>query len=205
MTSKAGRPSSYTDEIAERVEIYALSDPRSGEIRYIGKANNAQKRLKSHLRDARHRDTPVYRWIRKLAREGFSPSVIVLASVQDDWQRVEVGFIAEGRSMGLRLLNVADGGNEPYCPPEVRAENARRAAKSRPAGIAKAMRWMELHLRMAPKHEKILQKTGIVEKRRSQLSAFNEKVKWHRRNGTIDALNAALIDYFNRIENRRAA
>jgi hypothetical protein len=109
------------------VEIYALSDPRTAEIRYIGKANDAKKRLKSHLRDARHRDTPVYRWIRKLAGDGLSPSLTVLASVETDWQRMEVGFIAEGRSMGLRLLNVADGGNEPYCPVETRRANGPKA------------------------------------------------------------------------------
>jgi hypothetical protein len=113
------------------VEIYALSDPRSGDIRYIGKANDAHKRLKSHLRDSRRRDTPVYRWIRKLAGEGFAPSLTILASVVDGWQRVERGFIAEARAMGINLLNVADGGDEPFCPVSVRAANGKRNAKSR--------------------------------------------------------------------------
>jgi hypothetical protein len=51
---------------SETAEIYGLLDPRDGKLRYIGKAVCAAKRLKSHLRDARKRDTPVYRWINEL-------------------------------------------------------------------------------------------------------------------------------------------
>jgi len=43
--------------------IYALTDPSTGEVRYIGKANDPSARLKSHLMDSRRRNTPVYRWI----------------------------------------------------------------------------------------------------------------------------------------------
>lgn len=53
----------------EQVQIYALRDPRDGNLRYIGKANNAEKRLKSHMKDSRHRKTPVYAWFRKLAAQ----------------------------------------------------------------------------------------------------------------------------------------
>lgn len=108
-------------------EIYALLCPESDEIRYIGKANDSQKRLKSHLKDSRTRKTPVYDWIRKLLSQGLSPKVKVL-EVADDWTTAERRLIALHRASG-RLLNVADGGDEPYCSKETRAENGRKVAK----------------------------------------------------------------------------
>lgn len=35
------------------IAIYALREPDTGEIRYIGKATDAMARFKSHMRDAR--------------------------------------------------------------------------------------------------------------------------------------------------------
>lgn len=118
------------------VEIYALRDPRDGSIRYIGKANDAEKRLKSHLRDARRRDTPVYRWIRLLGNVGMQPTLEVIdRPAADMWEASERRHIIEARERGDRLLNVADGGDEPGCSLEVRQANGRKVAASRDAKI----------------------------------------------------------------------
>lgn len=113
-----------------QAEIYALLDPRTDEVRYIGKANNAAKRLQTHLRDAHRRDTPVYRWMRKLLDLGMRPRVEVL-EVTADWREAEMRLIAVTRARGVRLLNVAEGGDQPYCAPEVRAANGRKVAALR--------------------------------------------------------------------------
>lgn len=106
-------------------EIYALKDPESGEIRYIGKANDSEKRLRSHLRDAKRRMTPVYCWIQKLAKDGKTPKLEVLLFCQKDaWPEYERILIAEYRVGGARLLNVADGGDEPAITTEQRRANA---------------------------------------------------------------------------------
>jgi hypothetical protein len=110
-------------------EIYALIDPRTGAIRYVGKANDSAKRLKTHIRASRSRNTPVYCWMRKLADIGLVPSVRVL-EVTDNWQEAERRLIDVLRARGELLLNVAEGGDEPYCSPEQRAENGRRTAAS---------------------------------------------------------------------------
>jgi hypothetical protein len=116
----------------QTVEIYALTDPDTAAIRYIGKANNSAKRLKSHLRDARRRDTPLYRWIRELLVEGRVPGVIVLNSGSEGtWKAREREAIADARANGTDLLNVADGGDQPFCSYEVRSENGRRVASLR--------------------------------------------------------------------------
>lgn len=114
--------------------IYALADAATGEVRYIGKAKDARKRLMSHMRDSLRRDTPVYRWIRKHG----VPDLVVLVEDCEDWKADEVRMISEYRAAGARLLNVACGGDEPYCPPEVRAENGRRATIARTSTPEKA-------------------------------------------------------------------
>lgn len=108
-----------------RAKIYVICDPRDGEIRYIGKANDPEKRFDGHLRETRRR-TPLYDWIGKLRSEGLIPTMRVLCSaISDNWQDLERQVIAQGRSAGLRLLNVAEGGDEPHCAAEVRSNNGR--------------------------------------------------------------------------------
>ena len=107
----------------KQVTIYTLSDPDTGEVRYVGKANNAENRLKSHLRDSLTRKSPLYSWVRKLTAKGKSPTMQVLRVVDEvDWCEAEREAIACYRIAG-GLLNIADGGEEPYCSPEVRSAN----------------------------------------------------------------------------------
>lgn len=100
-------------------DIYGLYD-RAGNLRYIGKANDVGARLKSHMRDARRRHTPLYCWLRKHGK----PEVRVLESGLAEWREAERRLIAQARARGDRLLNIADGGDEPHCPPEIRRKNA---------------------------------------------------------------------------------
>lgn len=111
----------------QEVEIYGLLDPVTGELRYIGKANNAAKRLKSHLRDMKRRKSPLYGWLGKLDQP---PNIKILERTLD-WKEAERRLIAEYRGKGERLLNLADGGDEPFCPKEIRAANGQKAAIER--------------------------------------------------------------------------
>jgi hypothetical protein len=110
------------------VSIYALHDPESMEIRYVGKANDAGKRLAGHLRTLGRR-TPVYDWIRGLAENGRRPVLSILATVSvSEWESAERALIAKHRQGG-RLLNVADGGHHVPCPLKTRSANGRRSAE----------------------------------------------------------------------------
>lgn len=116
MTKSSGKPN-----------IYGLYD-REGNLRYIGKANVPTERLKSHMRDSRKRNTPLYAWIRKHG----APEMRVIEAECDDWREAERRLIKEARDKGIKLLNLADGGEEPYCPPEIRSANGHRlVAKGR--------------------------------------------------------------------------
>lgn len=106
-------------------EIYALLEPSTGEIRYIGKARNSLQRFKGHMRDRVRRDYPVYRWINKLVAEGKEPDLIVL-EVTPDWQAAERRLIELSRARGCRLLNVAEGGDAPHCSTEQRSANGKK-------------------------------------------------------------------------------
>lgn len=131
-----------------KIALYVLRHPVTLEIRYAGKANNAAKRLASHLRDSKRSNTPVYTWIRSLAKEGLAPIMEVVEEVSpEDWKKSEMAMIASLRLTQVRLLNVADGGDEPYCSGRVRAENGRNTALKRQAN-PRAKRIHELKMIM---------------------------------------------------------
>lgn len=128
---RTGRPSSFTKETAgsaERmVDIYTLSDPRDGRVRYVGKAVSAERRFAGHLRE-RRRSTPLYGWVRELAVLGMCPRMTVVERCSEaEWQQVERRHIAGTPG----VLNVAPGGNQPFCPPDVRARNGKSVAAMR--------------------------------------------------------------------------
>lgn len=106
--------------------IYGLYD-QSSVLLYIGKANDPAQRLKGHMRDSRRRNTPLYSWIRKHG----APSMRIIDANCDDWRTAERLAIAEGRSRGECRLNVADGGDEPFCPTDTRQANGKRNAEAR--------------------------------------------------------------------------
>ena len=136
---KNGRPSLFSPEM---VELYVLRCPDTKEVRYVGKANNAQKRLASHLRDSAMRNTPVYCWIRKLLELGKAPIVECVQVVNaSDWQTAEIALIAKYRQEGARLLNLADGGDQPSQTLDQRQSAGRQAANARVATPAKEELW----------------------------------------------------------------
>ena len=96
------------------VFIYGLHCPLSGEIRYIGKSVNPQKRLRAHISCAIRGATDHHtaRWIRRLAASDLAPSLVILHEVGQDerWQDVERKLIADAIQRGLRLTNSTAGG-----------------------------------------------------------------------------------------------
>lgn len=89
--------------------IYSLSDPITGEIRYVGKTvKSLAKRLSAHLRERcnPHR----VRWIAKLLRTGLKPKIALLETVDGDWAETERRWIRKLRKAGHNLLNKTEGG-----------------------------------------------------------------------------------------------
>lgn len=88
--------------------IYALVDPRTDAVRYIGKAANLRVRLSAHLRD--RASTRKARWLRTLIREGLRPTLITLEQGAGDWRPAEQRWIAKFKADGANLTNATLGG-----------------------------------------------------------------------------------------------
>ena len=168
--------------------IYALCCHETGEIRYIVKADDPEKRLKSHVRDARRRHSPVCNWIKKHGE----PAMIILASGCSNWHSAEREAIELGRQLGLRLLNLADGGNQPkMASQKVLVSNARRATAKRPKLVMKIFRRLELNIITV---EKI--KGVPYEKGRNALKLFHEIVDKCRHLGSMPQLELIVSEKF---------
>jgi hypothetical protein len=92
--------------------IYGLRCPIANCIRYIGKANDPQKRLALHLRNAPTARHHCGKWIAKLLKQGLRPTIEVLHDVgpEESWEQAEIRLIAEYRAAGAPLTNMMDGG-----------------------------------------------------------------------------------------------
>lgn len=91
--------------------IYSLSDPETGEIRYVGKTQNElYKRLSGHWKD-RRKDYKTH-WINSLRKRGLKPIMSVLEiCTQDNWEEREKFWIKHLRELGHKLTNWLEGGN----------------------------------------------------------------------------------------------
>lgn len=120
--------------------IYALVDPRTDEIRYIGKSIRPKERLWNHCNEK----SVTWRtnWIREVLSSGHRPQLRILEelAVGTDWQESERQWIAKGKELGWRLTNCTSGGDGvENLPLEIRQKMALtwKGRKHKPEAIAK--------------------------------------------------------------------
>jgi len=89
-----------------KVKIYALIDPQTNEVRYIGKTiQTLKKRLTQHLCDGNN--TYKTNWIKKLKTNGLKPKIELIELVDDsEWVIREQYWISKYNN----LTNLTDGG-----------------------------------------------------------------------------------------------
>jgi hypothetical protein len=126
--------------MADTARIYGLADPRTGEVRYVGRTiQSLRDRLLHHLSHAHRQQTYVHRWIVSLGNN--RPAIFELEAVpKDECADAEIFWISYLRGLGARLANLTDGGEGSLNPSaECRAKlsaagKRRRGLKSgRPA------------------------------------------------------------------------
>jgi DNA-binding Xre family transcriptional regulator len=103
--------------------VYALGDPRTSEIRYIGIAEDAYQRYASHLNNPRTNSMNL--WIKELKNAGLAPILTVIESNVD--KRVifnrETHWIRHHLALGANLINIVvetsaiASSNEPFNVP----------------------------------------------------------------------------------------
>ena len=98
---------------ARRAFIYALTDPRDGQIRYVGKALNPNRRLWQHItrKDTSHKCS----WILGLKSCGLQPNLEILEEVDElSWADSERFWISTLSFYGFKLTNLTAGGDASF-------------------------------------------------------------------------------------------
>lgn len=122
-------------KLPNAVLIYTLSDPRTGDVRYVGKTiKNLKDRLNLHLWYAKKGNkTHRCNWVRLLFSLGLSPviSEIERIDLRKEWAERERYWIAFYKSNGADLTNAADGGEGMHGHRHTAEEKAKISAKNR--------------------------------------------------------------------------
>lgn len=94
------------------VFIYALKEPDTGEIRYVGKTSNPDKRFHEHIDNNPREKTRKYYWIQSLKSRGLEPVLEILDEVSGEhWRQWEVAYIEFFQEQGWNLTNGTPGGD----------------------------------------------------------------------------------------------
>ena len=117
--------------------IYALVDPRTGAVRYIGKSFDPAQRLRGHIADSRRMTTASARWILGLRKLALAPCMrIIDAGIGGGFDVAERLWIAEYRRRAdagyPRLLNHDAGGRGADTKSAETRRKMSEAAKGRP-------------------------------------------------------------------------
>jgi len=93
------------------VHIYALTDPITNQIRYIGKSERVKGRYRDHLND--QSKTHKVNWIKGLKNKGLLPGLIILEEVPENvsWEEREIFWISQAKENGWNLVNSTSGGD----------------------------------------------------------------------------------------------
>ncbi len=151
------------------VFIYALYEPETGEVRYIGKATDPQKRLYDHLKDSQG-DCYRIRWVKSLKRRGLKPLMRIWDIVpEQDWQFWERWYIKNLRHSGARLVNGTDGGEGL----SGRQHSAETKSKMRLSAIARGytpalierLRILNRGKHISPEHKRAISEANTGNKR----------------------------------------
>jgi len=142
--------------MSERFIIYALTDPMTGDVRYVGRSSRGLQRPAAHMhpRALAKDDTYKGRWLRSLVASGHRPGVRVIAVCADEshLNAAERQWIAYGKASCWPLTNGTDGG-EGLCnpPPETRVKMS-AAKKGKPGGYTGKRHSFATRTQMAASH-----------------------------------------------------
>ena len=91
--------------------IYSLTDPRNGQVRYVGKTTNPSLRLWTHQYNCQLSQRHSSCWVHGLRKAGLVPIMDILEIVSgEEWKVVEQRWIEMFKAAGHRLTNLMPGG-----------------------------------------------------------------------------------------------
>ena len=90
--------------------IYILLDNKNN-IRYVGKSDNPNKRLKKHINESKKNKTHKEKWIQSLLNNNSTPELLVIDEVNiNEWSFWETYWISQFKAWGFKLTNSTIGG-----------------------------------------------------------------------------------------------
>jgi hypothetical protein len=94
----------------KQVKIYALCEPGTEIIRYVGKTERSlEVRLKKHIQEKGN--SYKCNWIKSLISKGSYPTIIELDTCSiEDWEWTEIYWIGQCKDWGFKLTNFQEGG-----------------------------------------------------------------------------------------------
>lgn len=106
--------------------IYALCEPGTRTVRYIGKTGNLKRRLTQHI--STKAKTHLGYWVRSLVARGEKPTLVVFREVPEEaGAEAEMRYIRLARGCQMNLVNSTDGGEGLLNPsPETRQKMRER-------------------------------------------------------------------------------
>ena len=132
----------------EYTNIYSLSDPVTGEIRYIGKTcNQLRKRLYAHINECKS-DNKSHKisWIKSILLNDKAPIISIIDIVPtSEWEFWEKYWIEQFKQWGFNLTNISKGGYE---------NNYKRSNQTRDR-----MRKSKLGITLSEEHKKKISKS----------------------------------------------
>ena len=110
-------------------QIYWLSDPRTSEMRYVGKTKSKLiNRHGSHCKPKDKNKSHCANWVRTLLKDNLLPQIHSLQTfnAREDMDEAEKYWIAHFRSLGCRLTNMTHGGDGGSQPKRQFSDNHRK-------------------------------------------------------------------------------
>lgn len=98
-------------EIKPTTYIYILKQPITGEVRYVGKADDPEERLKKHIWNCNQNNCHKNNWIRALKTKLLKPTLEIIEECEKTkWVEREKYWILFYKNKGANLVNSTDGG-----------------------------------------------------------------------------------------------
>lgn len=137
-----------TDDAQQSGVIYAICDPMTHEVRYVGKSMNFKNRKARYMAGCVH-NPHLKNLFAKWKAAGHKPEFKILESCLFYLATAEMKWIAHGKAKGWRLVNMTEGGDGIRPGPELKQRSRERALRNHADPMIRGKMIRNLHIAVA--------------------------------------------------------
>lgn len=94
------------------IYIYALVDPTTNEVRYVGKTKDLNVRMYQHCHPTLKDKSDKANWVRQLIAAGQTPQMLILEEcTSQTWRATEQKWITHYCAINQKMTNIRKGGD----------------------------------------------------------------------------------------------